>query len=484
MGSEQALKDSRLSAIAQDGNVAQFVSFDSRLLQRHSAVSGFDIDHQFPDVGTAVRSLLARSVSHTVNIRTFDPYQPRKSAPFHYGLNRIDAIEERLRAESAEGFFTIVNETIDIHDGGVSGVSLGGIVEFSPDDTPRCVEKPGTASLPKSLADRMFQIVYGSHVSTVDAFTDSRVEFSIHPLRQGYRHKHIVYWEVEDADPLVLESAIKWPNNFSKKIGDKVYGLLVAHLFGLAVPFTTVIPRQVAPFSFGVDTGSAEVWTRTCPFIQMPGKFTTTRGWIDPYALLAEEDTRGTSIASVLAQASVDAAYSGATVPIAHSSRTDVEGVPGFGDRFMVGEVGAGSLPTAVVFAVERVVQEAERMLDDRVRIEWAYDGSQVWVLQLHRAKRRSRLGVIVRGSPRNWVVFTASEGVTALEELITVLLDHNDVGILLSGEVGVTSHLGDLLRRAGIPSRLHGEGMGVQQDLFGPSGRTLGGREVIAGNV
>ena len=30
------------------------------------------------------------------------------------------------------GYFTIVNETIDVHDGGVSGVRLGTIVEFAP----------------------------------------------------------------------------------------------------------------------------------------------------------------------------------------------------------------------------------------------------------------------------------------------------------------------------------------------------------------
>ena len=49
---------------------------------------------------------------------------------------------------AGEGYLTIVNETIDIHDGGISGVALAGIVEFAPDDTPRAVEQPGVAALP------------------------------------------------------------------------------------------------------------------------------------------------------------------------------------------------------------------------------------------------------------------------------------------------------------------------------------------------
>jgi hypothetical protein len=36
-----------------------------------------------------------------------------------------------------------------------------------------------------------------------------------------------------------------------------------------------------------------------------------------------------------------------------------------------------------------------------------------------------------------------------------------SDEGIELAGDVGITSHAGDLLRRAAIPSRLAGLGQG-----------------------
>ena len=50
-----------------------------------------------------------------------------------------------MRTLAADGYFTIVNETVDTADGGVSGVVLGDIMEFAPLDTPRGVEKPGAS---------------------------------------------------------------------------------------------------------------------------------------------------------------------------------------------------------------------------------------------------------------------------------------------------------------------------------------------------
>ena len=61
---------------------------------------------------------------------------------------------------SAEGLFVIANETVDVSDGGVSGVIQGGVAEFAPDDTPRCVEKAGTASLPMDWALALIETVY------------------------------------------------------------------------------------------------------------------------------------------------------------------------------------------------------------------------------------------------------------------------------------------------------------------------------------
>ena len=63
---------------------------------------------------------------------------------------------------------------------------------------------------------------------------------------------------------------IRWPNRFSEFIGDKAFGLLLAHLFDFPVPFTTVVSRYIAPFCFGVSTGSGETWIRTSPRVAAP----------------------------------------------------------------------------------------------------------------------------------------------------------------------------------------------------------------------
>jgi hypothetical protein len=49
---------------------------------------------------------------------------------------------------------------------------------------------------------------------------------------------------------------------------------------------------------------------------------------------------------------------------------------------------------------------------------------------------------------------FEVSDGIEALRELIGRVRGTGE-GIVLVGRVGVTSHLGDLLRRAQIPSRI-----------------------------
>jgi len=108
----------------------------------------------------------------------------------------------------------------------------------------------------------------------------------------------------------------------------------VADLHGLPVPATTVVGRRVASFSFGRPTGGGERWLRTCPAELVPGRFTTRRGWSDPFALLEAEDPAGTDLAAVLAQEGVRARWSGAAMPGAGGLL--VEGVEGFGDDFML----------------------------------------------------------------------------------------------------------------------------------------------------
>jgi hypothetical protein len=87
------------------------------------------------------------------------------------------------------------------------------------------------------------------------------------------------------------------------------------------------------------------------------------------------------------------------------------------------------------------------------VRFEWAHDGSDVWVVQLHLAPVAATATTIYPGVPSRWHRFDPSHGLDRLRELIADV--GRDEGIEITGDVGVTSHAGDLLRRAAIPSRL-----------------------------
>jgi hypothetical protein len=462
---EPRLKDDALFEMAHRTNVAQFVSFNPDGQQRHSAVLGCEIDASFNSSLEAIELLLARSVEGRVNVRSFHPDHP-KSLPFIYGLEKASDASEAAAKLGADGLYTIVNETIDVNDGGVSGVSLGGIIEFSPDDTPRCVERPGTVSLSAERAVRLLKTVYSIAIPQTP-FLDShtRVEFSIHPLRQGYRESHVICWEIEEVDEHKLDAHLRWPNNFSRKIGDKAFGLLMADLFGFRVPRTTVVPRALAPFSFGADTGSSETWMRTCPVEPEPGKFSTTHGWSDPFQTLAQEDPAGSRIASILAQRGVTARYSGATIPSTRKDDINVEGVSGVGEDFMLGQSETDKLPASVTAAIADLANSLSEHFG-RTRMEWVHDGTQPWILQLHQTRSRVQRGIIYPGSASEWVTFEPSDGLDALRQLIRDVKG-TGVGVLVVGGVGATSHVGDLLRRAKIPSRLANDSFGLQQTLF-----------------
>jgi hypothetical protein len=445
------LKDEMLSRLAQHANVAQFVSFGPGpdLPQRHSCLRGHRPGQRFAGAAEAVGALLALAGSGSVNVRSFAAGAP-KGGPFSYGLTRGDDVLATLRARAADGLHTIVNETVDVDDGGVSGVALGGLVEFAPGDTPRSVERPGTVALAHDHAVALLRTVYG-FTPDLEAVPGERVEFSVHPLVAGVRQTHTIVWEAERVDPAPLAKPLIWPNRFSRFLGDKAFGLLVADLHGLPVPATTVVGRRVAPFSVGRPTGSGERWTRTCPAEPVPGRFTTQRGWRDPFALLSEEDPSGTAIVSVLAQEGVQAQWSGATLPDGAGGLL-VEGVAGFGEDFMLARAAPVPLPGRVVDDVRRVGSRAAAALGP-VRLEWAHDGSEAWVLQLHLAAVTTSGATIYPGTPSRWRPFDPALGLDRLRQLIATVPPGE--GIELTGDVGVTSHAGDLLRRAAIPSRL-----------------------------
>jgi hypothetical protein len=445
-------KDRSLDELGRVGNVAQFVSFTpegGRAVQQFTRVAGFEANHVFPTNREAIASLLLTSPDGTINVRSFTPDSPR-SRDFHYGIADADealAITDKL---ASDGLFVIANETVDISDGGVSGVVQGGVIEFAPDDTPRCVEKEGTASLPLEWGLSILRRVYGFEPEIIDA-GKGRLEFSIHPKPRGWKKTHTLMWEYEASDSAPASTNLAWPNRFSRHIGDKVFGLLVADVIGLPVPKTTVLPRRVAPFSFGRPTGSLEVWTRTCPIEQEPGRFKTVKGWIDPFKLLSIEDPDSRWIASVLSQSAVRARFSGAAITD-RDGKPVIEGACGEGDRFMLGQRGPERLPAEIAADVEKMYSAAVSAIG-AVRFEWVHDGECVWIVQLHRGATKSAAATLVPGEAAEWAVFNASQGLEELRQFLANL--PADVGVRIEGEIGLTSHFADLLRKTKRPATI-----------------------------
>lgn len=445
-------KDESLDRLADLINVAQFVSYEPQLgkpKQAFSRVVNEAPNRKFADVRNAAETLLTRSAEGSVNVRSFTPASPL-SREFIYGLKSADDVVAAVQRLTREGLNTIVNETVDIHDGGVSGVILGNVIEFAPDDTPRAVEKPGTASLPLGWGLRLLAGVYGFEPDLVVP-SNTRLEFSLHPKPRGWRDTHTLGWEISEHQGLELPPLIQWPNCFSRMIGDKVFGLLVAHHVGLPVPRTTVINRRVAPFIFGQPTGSYEVWCRTAPTEQMPGKFTTTRGWSDPFRIMAQEDPDDELIASIIGQAGVVPRFSGASL-VAQTGEIVTEGVRGAGEAFMQGSAAPERLPAEVLRDVEQIHAAAAAALGP-IRFEWVHDGARAWVVQLHRGATVSGAGMLVPGEAQRWIQFDVSEGLEELRRLLSRVEPGQGVDLL--GEVGLTSHIADVIRKANVPARM-----------------------------
>lgn len=443
-------KDAVLDRLGDSLNVAQFVSFGPDLSQRFSRIHGHPPNSGFPNPKAAVDALLKAAPEGLVNIRSFKP-DSTKSSDFLLGFDNSNDVVMQLQRLSSGHFYTIVNETINMA-GGVGGVLLGGLTEFAPNDTPRCVEKSGTASLPKHSATRMLRTVYRFEPK-LDYDTDERVEFTIHLQRRGWLHEHTVIWELENVEPVKLEADIHWPNLFSEFLGDKAFGLLLADVMDLPVPLTTVISRGLPPFSFGQPTGTGETWLRTCPSRQEPGRFTSLRGWSDPFNVIQREDPQGMSLVAVLAQEAVEPVYSGALVT-QPDGRPVIEGVRGAGDQFMLGQKAPEELPDPVVQSVRRLLNETQAKLG-LVGLEWVYDGTVAWIVQVHSGATQTDGQDLFPGTADSFRQFDVRQGIEKLRKLIAEVQSTGE-GIILIGSVGTTSHMGDILRKAQIPSRLH----------------------------
>lgn len=448
------LKDDKLSFIYNTGNnIARFMSISPEYKIRH-----INIDKEYfstGDIKEHILNLINVSSRKSVNIRSFSE-ECVKSNRFVYGkkLEDIDEIIDIIKENCAAGKYSIVNETIDVNDGGVSGVIMGNIIEFSPNDTPRCVEKEGVCRLPLNLGLHMLKTVYG--FSPEYSFGDNyRTEFSIHPNREGLREGHTIIWEYEGMEKTEFDIKILYPNNFSKFIGDKVFGLLLADFYKFNVPYTTVICRNVAPFTFGKFTGLNEKWIRTSPIVKESGKYFTGNKWQDPFKLIIEEESKGDkdiNISSILSQSAVNPVYSGGAIISSNSHH--IEGVSGKGDEFMLGNDNFTKLPIKLKRELEYEFTKLSTLNDilGDVSVEWVYDGSKIWIVQLNRLKHTSKGNIIVKGNPSEYMDFDVRKGLNELRVLINSIKDKN-VGVKLIGNVGITSHFGDILRQFDIPS-------------------------------
>ena len=444
--SKQFFKDDVLLNIYTKGfNIAQFVSTDNKGALRNQVVSG--IFRPCKNTRDAVKSLLVASDSGLVNVRSYSPGS-HQGCPFVYGLSSLDDVESVISKRVSEGLYTVINETIDVKDGGVSGVSEGGVVEVAPGTTPRGVEGLDVSPFPSWLARKMIENIYSIDLD-ITHDTNYRVEFSVHPSPCGVRKTNAIVWEEQETNR-IIPSSVNWPNPLSRHIGDKAFGLMVASLFGFRVPKARVFLRdtRIRSFSFGVNTNSTNKWTRTCPSVQMPGKFQTVNKLVDPYILMQEDDSSGEFIPGCIVQDEVKAKYSGATITGANGEPL-TSGVVGFGDCYMAGG-GADNLPDSIVFDVHSVWQNIVSVLGAS-RFEWVHDGDEVWVVQLHCGKSVSRENVIVPGKPERWVEFSSSMGLEYLRDLVKT----SGIGIKITSPIGMTSHVADILRKNNIPSYL-----------------------------
>jgi hypothetical protein len=443
-----SFKDAGLDELAAWANVAQFVSFSPARIQRFCRIAGVVPSEPFASPRAALEQLLKASVDGRVNLRSFRPDSPQGNE-FIYGIERLEDAEAALWRLTDLGLFVIANETIDVNDGGVSGVAQGGAVEFAPGATPRVVETDKVTSLPFRLGMLVLSKVYG-FVPELPDQRQWRVEFSVHPVRRGYKQTNTIIWEAERLEVDEFSVVPQWPNSFSAFIGDKIFGLLIAEALGFQIPRSVVICRAVAPFLIGQATGSDVKWLRTCPHVPEPGLFPTVRGWTDPFRLL--KDDANERIAAVMIQDEVPPAFSGGLLT-GGGDRPIIEGVAGFGDQLMLGRSAPGQLPSNLIWMLEQLHATAKTMCGS-IRMEWVFDGTDIWVLQLQQEAAVSGGTTIVPGKVEHEVEFDVAQGLDQLRQLVA-RINRITTGIKLVGKVGLTSHVADVLRRHQITSRM-----------------------------
>ena len=453
----ELLKDDKLSFMYKKigCNIARYISIAPDMKIRYIYT---DKEYEYKgDLRECIIDLIQHSSLKSVNIRSFS-IEAMKGNELIYGkkVDDIDEIMNIIHKNCGANKYSIINETIDVNDGGVSGVVFGNIIEFAPNDTPKCVEKPNICCLERDMGIHILKTVYG-FAPEINFDGVYRVEFSLHPKREGICKEHTIIWEFEEFDKYEYDTKIQWPNKFSQFIGDKTFGLIIADYLGFNVPYTTVISRNVAPFSFGKETGLREKWIRTAPIVKEPGKYYTGDKWTDPFNLMQNEEAKGDNeinIAAILSQNAIEPIYSGGAIISKNKDNDVIEGVAGAGDNFMLGANEMTDLPNGILENLKILLDRIRKyynILGD-VSIEWVFDGSKIWLVQLNQIKNTGGGTVIVCGNPITYEKFYVKEGLEGLRKKINEIKDKN-IGIELVGDVGISSHFGDILRQSNVPS-------------------------------
>ena len=453
-------KDKILDHLAHTANVAQFVSFAPGFppKQRYSRINGYPPNHSFNSLDSAVKALLKNSPEKAVNIRSYSPESPEGN-PFIKNLKSIDEVIIHIRKLACDkNLYTIVNEVIDESDGGVSGVCHRGSIEFAPDATPRCVDDPEieTAIFPFDIGLNFLKTVYGFEAD-LKGRDGARVEFSIHPAPRGCNNKNTIIWQSEQRPGENIKPLMNWPNAFSRMIGDKTYGLLVAHLNGFLVPRTIVYNDRLFPFVFGIQTGSTQVVTRTSPAVKEPGYYLSKRGWYDPYDVLKgriliptprNDKNRPSPLRSVLVQQEIPAEYSGRALNMS-TNEVHIEGVSGSGDNFMLGDQGAEPLPNAVKKAVIKCMDRVNSLIGS-CSLEWVFSGGYVWVVQLNPLDLATRSNA--KDPSIEWVTFNYKKNMIEDFRRKVFEIKGSGKGVEVIGNVSPLSHLGEIAEVYGVP--------------------------------
>ena len=223
---------------------------------------------------------------------------------------------------------------------------------------------------------------------------------------------------------------------------------------GFDVPKSLVLSRELPPFTFGKTIDNNQpLWTRTAPKQKDSGRFHTSSKWQDPFLLMQKEEEKcdnDINIASLIIQQGIEAKYSGAG--LLNKEIKIIEAVKGYGDDFMLG-LKSNKEDVAHLFK--------DSFIDTLLKVfsncsfEWVIDNKDsIWIVQVNQIKGEFTEHDIVLGDCKEYIYFDTDKGLDELRELIQTIKG-KDVGINLIGNVGVTSHFGDILRINNIVSKI-----------------------------